>query len=68
MDTLSKDGTGIWNLWEDQEYLIGCVLCHHARKGIVPWERDLEKALLISEGSGYPSGWLWDPQSTLSSL
>lgn len=33
MDTLSKDGTGRWNLWEDEEYLMGCVLCHHARKG-----------------------------------
>lgn len=57
-----------WNLWEDEEYLMGCVLYHHARKGIMPWERHLEKELLISEGSGYPSGVLWDLQSNLSSL
>lgn len=28
-----------------------CVLCHHARKGVLPGERDLEEELPISEGS-----------------
>lgn len=36
--------------------------------GVLPEERDLEEELLISEGSGYPSGGLWDSQSNLNLL
>lgn len=68
MDTLSKDGTERWNLWEDEEYLTGCVLSHHAKKGDLPGERDLEKEFLISEGSVHLSGGLWDSQNNLSLL